>query len=206
MAHHDRCIRERVIALAQKGGFSASTAGEMYEIPNSTAREWLRKSRSVQNVGRRKGTGLWRISSSAQDTALIAEAERNPFFSARDLKTATGFPGQTNTIISRLRAAGLRSHHVAVKELLTDEHKLYRLVFVESNVDRKTDRFIFTDESIFTSANDVPVLVYRPLGQWYNPQYISTCERSGRVSVKYSVWRIHSFISYQGSWSCICYL
>ena len=33
----------------------------------------------------------------------VAEAERNPFFSARDLKAATGFPGQKDTIISRLK-------------------------------------------------------------------------------------------------------
>ena len=56
-----------------------------------------------------------------------------------------------------------------MKELLTDEHKLYRLAFGESNV----DRVIFTDESTFTSANDGPVLVYRPQGQRYNPQYMS---------------------------------
>ena len=30
----------------------------------------------------------------AQDAALVAEAQRNPFISARDLKAATGFPGQ----------------------------------------------------------------------------------------------------------------
>jgi len=97
MAHHDRCIRERVIALAEKGGLYASTAGELYGIPKSTAREWLRKYRRDQQVGRHKRTGLWRVSSPAQDTALVAEAERNPFFNAKDLKAATGFPGQKKT-------------------------------------------------------------------------------------------------------------
>ena len=183
MAHHDRCIRERVIALAERGELPASTAGELYGVPMSTAREWLRKYWRDQQVGRRTRTVLWRVSSPAQDTALVAEAERNPFFSARDLKAATGFPGQKDTIISRLRAAGLRTQHAAVKELLNDEHKLYRLAFAESNIDRKWDRVIFTDESTFTSANDWPVLVYRPQGQSYNPLYMSTCKRSGRVSV-----------------------
>jgi len=183
MAHHDRCNSERVIALAEKGGLSASTAGELYGVPMSTAREWLRKYQRDQQVGRRKGTGLWGVSSPDQDAALVAEAERNPFFSARDLKAATGFPGQKDMIISRLRAAGLRARHAAVKELLTDEHKLYRLEYAESNVNRKWDRVIFTDESTFTSANDGPVLVYRPQGQRYNPQYMSTCKHSGRVSV-----------------------
>ena len=59
------------------------------------------------------------------------------FFSARDLKAATGFPVQKDMIISRLKAAGLRAQHAAVKELLTDEHTLYCLAFAESNVDRK---------------------------------------------------------------------
>ena len=90
----------------------------------STAREWLWKYPRDGQIGRRKGTGLWRISSPAQDATLVAEAERNPFFSARDLKAATGFTGQKDTIISRLNAPGLRAQHAAVKELLTDEHQL----------------------------------------------------------------------------------
>ena len=104
MAHHDRCIRERVIALVEKGGLPASTASKLYGVPMSTAREWLRKYLRDQQVGRHKGTGLWHISSPAQDATLVAEAERNPFFSAGDLKAATGFPGQKDTVISRLRA------------------------------------------------------------------------------------------------------
>jgi len=191
MGHHDRCIHERVITLTEKGGLSASTAGELHGVPMSTAREWLWKYRRDQQVGRRKGTGLWRVSSPAQDAALEAEAERNPFFSARDLKAATGFPGQKDMIISRLRAAGLRARHAAVKKLVADEHKLYRLAFAESNVDRKWDRVIFIDKSTFTSANDGSVLVYIPQGQRYNPQYMSTCKRSGRVPVNCWGWISH---------------
>ena len=120
MAHHGRSIPKLVIALAEKGGLSASTAGELYGVPMSTAREWLRKYWRDGQVERRKGTGLWCVSSPAQDAALVAEAERNPFFCARDLKVATTFPGQRKTIISRLNAAGLRAWHAAMKELLTD--------------------------------------------------------------------------------------
>ena len=70
-----------------------------------------------------------------------------------------------------------------MKELFTDEHKLYRFTFAESNVDHKWYRVMFTDESTFSSANDGPVLVYRPQGECYNPQYMSTCKHSGHVSV-----------------------
>jgi len=191
MAHHDRSIREHVITLAEKGGLSASTAGELYGVPMSIAREWLQKFQRDGQVGRRKGTGLWRISSPAQNATLVAEAERNPFFSARDLKAATGFPGQKDTFVSRLKAAGLTARHAVVKELLIDEHKLYCLAFAESNVDHKWDRVIFTDECTFTSVNDGPVLVYRPRGERYNLQYMFTCKRSGRVSVHCRGWISH---------------
>ena len=65
-----------------------------------------------------------------------------------------------------------------MKELLTDENKLYSLSFAESNVDRSWDRVIFFDESTFSSANDRPILVYTPWGDRYNSQYMSTCTRS----------------------------
>jgi transposase-like protein len=94
MVHHDRSIRERVIALAEEGELSASTAGELYSVPKSTARAWLQKYQRDGQVGMRKGTGLWHVSSPAQNAALVAEAQRNPFISARELKAVTGFPGQ----------------------------------------------------------------------------------------------------------------
>jgi hypothetical protein len=136
MAHCDRSTRECVVALVEKGGLSVSTAGELYGVPKSTARELIWKYWMDGHVGSHIGTGLWRISSPAQDAALVAKAERNPFFGARNLKAATGFPGQKDTVILRLQAAGLRTRHAAVKELLTKEHKLYRFAYAESNVDQ----------------------------------------------------------------------
>jgi hypothetical protein len=97
----------------------------------------------------------------------------NPFANARELKSATNFPVQKSTVILRLKGAGgLRARHAAVKTVLTDEHRLYRLAFAESSVDCQWDRVIFSDESTFSSANDGPVLVYRPRGERYNSQYV----------------------------------
>ena len=66
------------------------------------------------------------------------------------VKLLLAFLGKKTTLIWRVNEAGLRARHAAVKELLTDEHKLYRLAFAESNADRKWDRVIFCDESIFS--------------------------------------------------------
>jgi len=70
-----------------------------------------------------------------------------------------------------------------VKEILDEEYNLHCLTFAESNVDRKWDRVTFSDESTFNSTNDGRVLVYRPLGERYNCQCMSTCKHTGRVSV-----------------------
>jgi len=73
--------------------FSASTAGDLYVVPKSTARTWIQKYRRGGPFGRRRGSGLWRISSPVQVAALVAEAQKDPFITVRDLKAATDFPG-----------------------------------------------------------------------------------------------------------------
>jgi hypothetical protein len=82
-------------------------------------------------------------------------------------------------VISRLKEAGLKAQHTAVKGTLSDEHKLYRLAFAESSDDRQWERVIFSDESAFSSANDGPGIVYRPRGQRYDHEYVSASTRSG---------------------------
>ena len=149
MAHHDLSISERV----EKGWMYARTVEELHGVPMSAAREWLQKYRRNVQDTRRKRTGLWDVSSSAQDAALVTEADRIPFLSTRNLKTSTGSSRQKDSIISRLKTAGLREPRAAVKELPIDQHKLYCLAFAESNVDRKWNRGIFSDESTLTTAN-----------------------------------------------------
>jgi transposase len=190
-SHHDRSVRERVIAFVEEGGLSYSAAGGRYGVPGSTARAWLLRYRTAGQVRRRRGTGLWSVSSPPQDAALVAEAQRNRFASARELKVATNFPGKKSTVISRLKEAGLRARHAAVKAVLTDEHQLYRLAFAGSSVDRPWDRVIFSDESKFSSTDYGPVLVYRPRGERHNSPYVSTSIGSGRVSVHCWGWISH---------------
>jgi hypothetical protein len=81
--------------------------------------------------------------------------------------------------------AGLRSRSAAVKEKLSEEHRLYLLAFAEDNVDRDWRNVIFSDESVFSSANNGPVQVYRPPGTHYIAEYV---KESGRVSVVVWGW------------------
>jgi hypothetical protein len=50
-------------------------------------------------------------------------------------------------------------------------------------VDRDWGNVIFSDESVFSSANDGPVRMYRPQGTRYNAEYVKESAHSGRVSV-----------------------
>jgi len=84
--YDDRSIRERVIVLA----------GEV----NCTLSLSLLQKHVCRNPGRMgkleglRRTGILRVSSPVQDAELVAETQRNPFFSAKDTKADTGFPGQ----------------------------------------------------------------------------------------------------------------
>jgi hypothetical protein len=84
--------------------------------------------------------------------------------------------------------AGLRSRSAAVKEKLSEEHRLYRRAFAEDNVDRDWGNVIFSDESVFSSADDGPVRVYRSQGTRYNAEHEKESARSGRVSVEVWGW------------------
>jgi hypothetical protein len=116
---------------------------------------------------------------------LVTEVQR--YFSSVQgiLRLLLAFLGQKTTFISRLKRESLRARHAAVKQLLNEEYKLHRLIFDESKIDRKWDRVTFSDESTFSSTNDGPFLVYRHRGERYNCQCMSTCKRTGRVSVHY---------------------
>jgi hypothetical protein len=130
--------------------------------------------------------GFWRVSSQAEDAQLVDEAWENPFLNSVQLKRNTAFPGCPRTVRNRIMEAGLRSRSAATKEKLSEEHRLCQLAFAEDNVDRDWKNVIFSDESVFFSANDGPVRVYTPQGTRYNAEYVNESARSGRVSV--AVW------------------
>ena len=83
-----------------------------------------------------------------------------------------------------------------MKEIGTDEHKPYRLAFAESNVGRKWERVIFADESTFSSANDGPILVYRPRGERYNSHLSVYVYLHTQCLVSFLCW---GWISHEGA-------
>ena len=182
IGHRDNSRRTSLLSLVRKARFSASEAGRRLGVPDSTARRWVRLSREgIEH--RRASSGRRRVSTDEQDIALIAEADRNPFQSASSIKANAQFPGSSRTVIRRLRTAERFPRVAAVKEFITDDHRLFRLAFAEENVDRDWNKIIFSDEVTFSSSKAGPEIVYRPRGSRYDPRYVAHRFSSGRVSV-----------------------
>jgi hypothetical protein len=68
------------------------------------ARAWLQKYWSDGQAGRSWESGLWCLHS----PALVADAQTNPFFSAVEVKAASGFRRHKRVAVSRLKAASLK--------------------------------------------------------------------------------------------------
>jgi hypothetical protein len=177
MPHHNQSIRKRAIAMVEEGNLTAAEAGRWYGIPDRTVRRLIkRRCQETGETSRGTGTGFWHVSSQADDARLVDEAWENPFIKSVQLKCNTALPGCPRTVRNHMTEAGLRSRSAAVKEKLT-------LAFAKDNVDRDWGNVIFSDESVFSSANDGSVRMYRPLGTTYSAEYVKESACSGRVSV-----------------------
>jgi hypothetical protein len=127
----------------------------------------------------------------AQNASFVARAQKNPFANAMEFKVATIFPGQKCMVILRLKEVNLRELHTAVKDVLSNGHKLYHLAFAESSVDLQWGRVIFSEIYTFSLANCGLILVYRRRGERYNSLYVLTSKHCDRVSVHCWGWISH---------------
>ena len=188
MAQHGMSVKERVVALVEAGNLSASEAGRRYGIPKSTATRWIKQYRDFGDVSRRVGTGSWRVSTREQDENVVLQARLTPFKNSEQLRRDAHFPGSSKTVRRRLNEAGLKSRRAAKKQQLSDEHKLYRLAFAMDKIHFDWSDVIFSDECVFSSANDGPVRVFRPFGTRHDPDYVAGVYNTGRVSVACWGW------------------
>lgn len=99
MAHHYRSICKRFVSLVEGVGYVLVLELNCMVTQGSYHGYW-----NAVQVDKLEGAEelLWHLSSPAEDAALVAEANRNLFASARDFKAATDFSGQKHMVILRL--------------------------------------------------------------------------------------------------------
>lgn len=181
---HDTKIQ--LIALIEHGGQNYQQAAANLGVPRQTARRWWQQYQIQGDVRRRPGSGGLRVSTPQQDAALVDEARTDPFQTSSQLVAALQFPGCSRTARRRLREVGLFARRAAVKEKLTEDHRIDRMAFADSHLQEDWNNVIFSDEKTFSSCNDGPQIVYRPTDTRYDPKYVAEKSGSGRFSV--NVW------------------
>jgi hypothetical protein len=128
MPHHNQSARERVIALVEEGNLPLQKLADgmafLIELRGGGSSEWYWE---TGETSRRAGMGFWCVSSQAEDAQLVDEAQENPFLNSVQLRCNTAFPGCPRTVRNRMTEAGLTSRSAAVKEKLSEEHRLCRL-------------------------------------------------------------------------------
>lgn len=180
-------------------GASVAEVATQLGVHRTTIARWKRKAETELSLQRTEGSGRWRASTREQDNMLQEYVREHPFVSCNAARAQTGFPGSTNTACRRLREIGLKNCAAANKISISVRNQQRRVAFCNehlNNLDMWND-VIFSDEKVFSSANDSRVRVYRRAGERYNPSHINPIDRSGRFSV--AVW---AWISREGPGVC----
>lgn len=182
--------RSRAVGMLESGWAARAVARE-FQVSHTSISNLKRKWEMELSVDRRSGSGKPRLTSVAEDQALLQYVRDNPFTDSRSAIAATGFSGSARTARRRLAEEGLHRHIAAVKEILTPRHCQARVEFAERYL-REDNQFwrnvIFSDEKTFQSTKSGHVKVYRPKNRRFDPKYVCQRARSGRFSVHAWAW------------------
>ncbi|GBN86728.1 hypothetical protein AVEN_216611-1 [Araneus ventricosus] len=128
-----------------------------------------------QNASRRRGSGHWRITATADDHYLSQCARRRRTLTARQLPSqlsaASGRPISRQTVSRRLHELGLFARRPVVCVPLSTAHVRPRLHWVREHrswTPEQWGRVLFTDESRFNIQNDSRrAMIWREPGTRY---------------------------------------
>ena len=109
-------------------------------------------------------TGRPRITTAAQDAAIVNFVTNNPLTNAQKIRDELQLDLSRDAIRKRLAEHNIKHHRPAKKEHLTARHKAQRVAFARAYIDKDPDywrRVVFNDEKSFCSTTHAPLHVYR---------------------------------------------
>jgi transposase-like protein len=178
-----------ILGLIANGAQVAEVARES-GVARSTIYAWMERM-EAGSLQRKVTVQPKRATTNAEDAALVAESQRNPFHTARQVLAVVNTNCSVKTVQRRLRDVGnLKCCSPAEKEDLNAAQMAARVNMANTFLAMPPHVFerncIFTDEKVFSSTNNGKLKVWRPQGQRYNPNYVRKLKRSGRFSIH--VW------------------
>jgi DNA-binding MarR family transcriptional regulator len=181
----------RIVLLASEG-LSMGQIAEVMGIAKSAVTYVVSKWRRTGLIERRApGAGRHRISTVAEDEALLENVRNSPFTTAVCARNVTGFPGSIRTTRRRIKIGGLNNHVAANKTALTPRHMEARISFALEHLPKDEaywSRLVFSDEKVFQSSHNGRIRVYRPRNSRFDQQYVQNTHRSGRFSINLWAW------------------
>lgn len=153
----------------------------------STVKYWWSRFQSEGNVLTKPRPGQPNALSANQQREIIEKINKDPFLTATDL--ARQYQVSIMTITRHLAKNGLHCRTASKQTRLTDEHKINRIAFCETLLEKwdegKLNSIIFTDEKTFSTDVRWRKKVYRPQNERYNPNYVHEENLSGRINASY---------------------
>lgn len=136
----------------------------------------------------RPKSGAPRKTTPEEDNVLQNLSNNSPFDSSTKLLTATNLAVCKQTVIARLREAGIYCRRPAHVVYFTEEHAQRRMDFAIQNLYFDWTDVVFSDEKTFRSNQNSKTLVYRPVNTRYNREFVVPDKTSGRVTATYWAW------------------
>lgn len=153
----------------------------------STARKWWKRYEKENDINVKPRSGRPQSLNSEIKANIIERIHQNPSL------TAVSFAREHNvsrpTISAVFKENGLNCYTAATQTRLTEQHRINRLAFCRKMLDEwdetRLQNIIFSDEKTFCTDVSWRSKVYRPFNSRYEPPYVKTTSRSGRVTNNY---------------------
>lgn len=155
----------------------------IYRKP-ATAQRWWKRYSEENTLKTRDRTGRLKILSEEIVQSIMERIRENPFLTA--VEFAREYNVSVHTISKILKQNGLKCRTAASQTKLTEQHREKRLAFCRLMLnewdDDKLGSIVFSDEKTFCTDVSWRTKVYRPFNTRYDPLYVQTTHRSGRIT------------------------
>lgn len=186
---YNTVLREKIIDEFN-GGESVINICRKFKIHHSVISRTISRFRSSGSFETKHSGGRPRKTTTREDKLIIRKVQKDPFISARSLRSELSLSVSLRTIQRRTVEGGFPAYRSAKKPLISIKNRRARLEFAKAHINwtiSKWRTILFSDESKFNIKNsDGLKLVRRPKGQRLNPRYSKGSVKHGGGSVM--VW------------------
>ena len=188
-------IRSQIIGM-HRSGLSVYRISERLGVSERTVNRWVNYWLQTGNIhcvrDHRINNRRPKKTTVETDNLIVNTLREQPFLAVSHVSAVAELPDQISAYTVRRRAteAGLHCRKPAEKISMNQGHAEVRLGFGFQYLMYTIDwnNVVFSDEKVFSSAEDSRKLVWRPLITRYDPRYILQDNHSGRISAACWGW------------------